>query len=250
MHSENATTAHASDGGADDAEEIGSRLAAVRARIAGAAERAGRDPGEVRLLPVSKTVPAERLRLAAAAGLREFGENKVQEARDKAQALADLDLRWCLIGPLQRNKAKYVARFAHEFQALDDIGVAELLDRRLQAEGRGLDVFVQVNTSGEPGQSGLPAEAVPAFAQALRGCHALRVRGLMTIALQADDGERVRACFRALRALRERLRQEAPEEMRFDALSMGMSGDLELAVEEGATVVRVGQALFGSRPAR
>lgn len=131
-------------------------LAAVRARMAAACQRAGRDPAGVRLLPVSKTVDEARIRMSYAAGCRELGENKVQEAYRKWEAMADLaDLRWSVIGHLQTNKAKLVARFAAEFQALDSVRLAEALERRLQAEGRALDVYVQVNTSGEASKYGL-----------------------------------------------------------------------------------------------
>lgn len=235
-----------------DLEGVGDALAAnltaIRERIAAACRRVGRDPSEVELLPVSKTRPPEVLRLAYAAGVRKFGENKVQEAKAKAEALSDLaDLRWAVIGHLQTNKAKYVARFAHEFHALDSLRVAEALDRRLQAEGRGLDVYVQVNSSGEASKFGLPPEEVPGFVKQLPNYTALRVRGLMTLALFSDDVERVRACFVLMRELRDRLRQEAPSGLSFDGLSMGMSNDFELAIAEGATVVRVGEAIFGPR---
>ena len=223
-------------------------LAAVRARIDAACARAGRDPSEVELLPVSKTVPAERLRLAYQAGMRKLGENKVQEAREKSDELADLsDLQWAVIGNLQSNKAKYVARFAHEFHALDRLKVAAELDRRLQGEGRALDVYVQVNSSGEASKFGLAPEEVPAFVRELPAFTALRVKGLMTLALFSSDLERVRRCFVIMRELRERLRQDAPDGLSFDGLSMGMSGDFEVAIEEGATVVRVGQSIFGAR---
>jgi pyridoxal phosphate enzyme (YggS family) len=223
-------------------------LAAVQARMAAACQRAGRDAGSVRLLPVSKTQPADRLRLAHAAGCRMLGENKVQEAWGKWEALQDLtDLRWSVIGHLQTNKAKLVARFASEFQALDSLRLAEALDRRLQAEGRALDVFVQVNTSGEASKYGLAPEAVPAFLQALPAMSALRVRGVMTLALFSHDSARVRQCFVRLRRLRDQLRQSAPAGMSLEELSMGMSGDFDIAIEEGATVVRVGQAIFGAR---
>lgn len=229
-------------------EEFRANLASVRARIDAACARAGRDQSEVELLPVSKTVPAERLRLVYAAGARKLGENKVQEAREKSEALADLtDLRWAVIGHLQTNKAKYVARFAHEFHALDSLRVAAELDRRLQAEGRGIDVYVQVNSSGEESKFGLEPADVPAFAKELPAFSALRVRGLMTLALFSSDLARVRECFVLMRELRERLRQDAPAGLSFDGLSMGMSGDFEAAIEEGATIVRVGQSIFGAR---
>lgn len=234
---------------AHSVEDFRRNLAAVHRRIADACSRAGRAPSDVRLLPVSKTVSEERIRLAYAAGCRDLGENKVQEAQRKAEAMMDLaDLRWSVIGHLQTNKAKVVARFASEFQALDSLRVAEALDRRLQAEGRALDVFVQVNTSGEASKFGLPPSEVAGFVRALPGFSTLRVRGLMTLALLSADPARVRPCFVLLRELRDRLREEAPAGIGMDELSMGMSGDFELAIEEGATVVRVGQAIFGARP--
>ncbi|MEI7252293.1 YggS family pyridoxal phosphate-dependent enzyme [Pectobacterium versatile] len=230
-------------------EDFQLNLAAVQMRIAAACHRVGRDPATVRLLPVSKTKPESRLRMAHAAGCRILGENKVQEAFRKWETMQDLaDLQWSVIGHLQTNKAKLVARFATEFQALDSLRLAEALDRRLQIEGRSLDVFVQVNTSGEASKYGLSPEDVPAFIQALPAFPTLRVRGLMTLALFSSEAERVRQCFIRLRNLRDKLQQNAPVGIGLDELSMGMSGDFEIAIEEGATVVRVGQAIFGARP--
>lgn len=229
-------------------EDIARNLAVVRERIAAACARTGRAPSDVRLLPVSKTVDEARIRLAHAVGCRELGENKVQEALHKWHALSDLEgLRWSVIGHLQSNKAKYVARFATEFQALDSLRVAEELDRCLQREARALDVFVQVNTSGEASKYGLPPEQVLGFIKALPAYSGLRVRGLMTLAALSTDQERVRQCFRLLRELRTRLQQDAPDGIELRELSMGMSGDFEVAIGEGATVVRVGQAIFGAR---
>lgn len=224
-------------------------LAAIRTRIAAACRRSGRDPEAVRLLPVSKTKPETSLRMAYAAGCRMLGENKVQEAYCKWEAMRDLgDLQWSVIGHLQTNKARLVARFAAEFQALDSLRLAEALDRRLQVEGRSLDVYVQVNTSGEASKYGLYPGEVAAFLQVLPAFSALRVRGLMTLALFSSDAARVRQCFVRLRGLRDQLRQCVPAGIGLDELSMGMSGDFEIAIEEGATVVRVGQAIFGARP--
>ncbi|MGV0741729.1 YggS family pyridoxal phosphate-dependent enzyme [Mycolicibacterium sp. XJ870] len=217
----------------------------VGTRIDAALQRAGRAPGEVRLLPVSKTVDEDRLRLAAAAGCTMFGENKVQEAKRKWRNLSDLDVKWSVIGHLQTNKAKDVAEFAAEFQALDNARTAEALDRRLQSLGRHLDVYVQVNTSGEDSKYGLAPEEVIAFLRTLPQYSALRLRGLMTIAVLSSDVERVRPCFTLLRNVRNQARDldlVGPGE-----LSMGMSGDYEVAIEEGATCVRVGQAIFGAR---
>lgn len=223
-------------------------LAAVCARITAACQISGRNAEHVRLLPVSKTVDEAHIRMAYAAGCRWLGENKVQEASAKSEAMADLeDLRWSVIGHLQTNKAKLVAGFASEFQALDSLRVAAALDRHLQAQGRGLDVFVQVNSSGEASKYGLTPDTVPEFVRQLPAFSALRVRGLMTLAVQSDEAARVRACFGVMRQVRERLRQDAPDGVDIRELSMGMSGDYALAVEEGSTVVRVGQAIFGTR---
>nr|WP_314418940.1 YggS family pyridoxal phosphate-dependent enzyme [uncultured Erwinia sp.] len=228
---------------AESVEDFRHNLAAVQARINSACLRAGRDPAEVRLLPVSKTMDEAHIRLAHRAGCTMLGENKVQGAWSKSQAMADLtDLKWSVIGHLQTNKAKRVARFASEFQALDSLHTAQALDRHLQAEGRSLDVFVQVNTSNEQSKYGLSPHDVAAFMQDIQGLDTLRIRGLMTLAEFSSDADRVRACFVRLRTLRDRL-----GDARELALSMGMSGDFEIAIEEGASVVRVGQAIFGAR---
>lgn len=232
---------------AETVEQFVQNIAAVRTRIAQAAERSGRNVSEVRLLPVSKTVLEERIRLAVQAGCRSLGENKVQEATRKHRNLGDLDVSWVIIGHLQTNKARDVAAYASEFQALDSIRVAEALDRRLQAAGRSLDVFVQVNTSGEPQKYGIQPSELPAFLAALPAYTSLRVRGLMTLAVFSNDVPQVRRCFALLRALRDRARDDDPDLIGTGELSMGMSGDYELAIEEGATVVRVGQAIFGAR---
>ncbi|MBD9439802.1 YggS family pyridoxal phosphate-dependent enzyme [Pseudomonas sp. PDM04] len=233
---------------AETVEDFRRNLATVNARIEAACARVGRPLNSVRLLPVSKTVEESRIRLAHQAGCVLLGENKVQEASRKWQAMSDLQsLRWSVIGHLQTNKAKVVAQFASEFQALDSLRLARALDRHLQDAGRSLDVFVQVNTSGEHSKYGLRPEDVPAFLGELPAFSALRVRGLMTLAVLSAEPERVRACFSLLRELRDQLRQDAPAGIELDELSMGMSGDYEIAIEEGATVVRVGQAIFGAR---
>jgi PLP dependent protein len=228
--------------------QVADNLAAVRRRVDLACERAGRDPAEVRLLPVSKTHGPEKIREAYEAGMRIFGENRVQEASEKARIFADVpDLRWAVIGHLQTNKAKDVAAFADEFHALDSLKLAETLDRRLHQNSRSLDVFIQVNTSGEEQKFGLPPEEVVDFAVALRSCHNLRVRGLMTLAIFSDDADAVGRCFARMPALQEKLRHHDAAAGTYDELSMGMSGDFELAIGYGATTVRVGQAIFGSR---
>lgn len=236
------------DNEAKQIAEIKDNLSTVQKNIAAACIRAGREPSSVRLLPVTKTVPAERLRLAYAAGCLEMGENKIQEAREKSETLKDLNIKWAIIGHLQTNKAKYLARFANEFQALDSLKVAAELDKRLQIEGRSMDVYVQVNSSSEASKFGLAPDDVRAFVDQLPNYSSLRIKGLMTLAIFSTDHDRVRECFSKMRTIRDMLRQEAPAGLSFEELSMGMSGDYELAIEEGATVVRVGQAIFGKRP--
>ncbi|MFD2840600.1 YggS family pyridoxal phosphate-dependent enzyme [Populibacterium corticicola] len=219
----------------------------VQQNIARAAQRAGRNSEGVRLLAVSKTVSHDRVRNAHVAGLNQFAENKVQEAHAKAHDLADLDARWVMIGHLQTNKAKQVAEFAHEFQGLDSARIAAALDRRLQQLGRSLDVLVQVNVSGEATKSGVEPSEVEVLLGELKHCDALRVRGFMTIASHTTDEQQVRNCFRDLRDIRDQAQQTVEHPELFTELSMGMSGDYEIAIEEGSTVVRVGSALFGSR---
>ncbi|BCF86674.1 YggS family pyridoxal phosphate enzyme (plasmid) [Rhodococcus qingshengii] len=201
----------------------------------------------VRLLPVSKTVDVERIRTAITLGCTQLGENRVQEAHRKWEELSDTGVSWSVIGHLQSNKARKVAQFADEFQALDSLKVAEALDRQLQAAGRELDVFVQVNTSNESSKFGLHPTDVPGFVERMPHYTALKVRGLMTLAVFSTQSDRVRGCFTLLRELRNRLLDNKPEGVELGELSMGMSGDFEIAIEEGATVVRVGQAIFGAR---
>lgn len=220
-------------------------IEAVHERVARASSRAGRAADEVRLLAVSKTVPASILRLAYEAGIRSFGENKIQEALHKHDQLQDLPVSWSIVGHLQTNKVKYLARFASEFQALDSLRLAEHLDARLEREGRALDVFIQVNTSGEPSKFGLQPHELKDFVSGMDRFPRLRPRGLMTLALFSEDMTKVRPCFRLLRELRDDIATSHPA---ISGLSMGMSGDFEEAIEEGADVVRVGQAIFGRRP--
>ncbi|WP_435298940.1 YggS family pyridoxal phosphate-dependent enzyme [Timonella sp. A28] len=234
-------------GEAHSIEEFTQNLSVVNDRIRAAAQRAGRPAQDVRLLPVSKTVNTDRLRNAYAAGIRTFAENKAQEVQRKSAELSDLDVSWAVIGHLQTNKAKIVAEQAHEFHALDSLKLAETLDRRLQTAGRGLDVLVQVNTSGETQKSGISPHELATFLHAMPQFSALNVVGLMTMALFSAQESEVRSCFRTLRETRDQVRQNLPDGVRLDELSMGMSGDFELAIEEGSTVVRVGQAIFGSR---
>jgi len=230
-------------------DSMAGRVAGIRARIAAACARAGRDPAQVALLPVSKTFGEPAILEALELGLRRFGENKVQELRGKAESpgLAGRGIDWVMIGHLQTNKARDVARLAAEVQSLDRLELAQALDRRLQQEGRAIDVLVQVKTSDEPSKYGAPPDELPALLRGLARMDTLRVRGLMTLAVHTDDPARVRACFRLLRTLRDRARDEHAGGLDLGRLSMGMSGDFEIAVEEGSTEVRIGTAIFGAR---
>lgn len=221
------------------------RWEALRARVDDACHGAGRDPGEVTVLPVSKTFPPELIREVVALGLNRFGENKVQEIRDKAEPLADCGIEWVMIGHLQTNKANVVAHLASEVQSLDRPKLAAVLDRRLRDEGRAIDVLVQVKTADEPSKYGLAPEQLPAFLDELAGYETLRVRGLMTIALHTSEPVAVRNCFARLRELRD---EAAARGHDLPRLSMGMSGDFPLAIAEGATELRIGTAIFGTRP--
>jgi PLP dependent protein len=224
---------------------MASRLAHVRERMAGACARAGRLVDEVALLPVSKTFGPDAVRAARALGLTRFGENKTQEIARKFQELDDPVLSWVMIGHLQTNKAKEAARFVSEVQSLDRLPLAQALDRRLQIEGRAIDVLVQVKTSPEPSKFGIDPTELPLFLRQLASFDTLHVKGLMTLAVNSDDLDAVRACFSSLRVWRDRLRDDGA--VGLVRLSMGMSGDFELAIEEGSTEVRIGSAIFGQR---
>jgi len=223
---------------------LAANWADVRHRVAEACRAVGRDPAEVTILPVSKTFGVETVRAAVALGMRRFGENKVQEIRDKAAALEDAAIEWVMIGHLQTNKARDVARLVSEVQSLDRLDLAEALHRRLCLEGRAIDVLVQVKTSHEESKYGLPPGELPAFLDRLHDYDTLRVRGLMTMAAHSEEPAEVRACFRQLRELREATLDRGHELSR---LSMGMSGDFALAIAEGSTEVRIGTAIFGRR---
>ena len=179
---------------------------------------AGRDPSEVAILPVSKTFPVEDVRTVQSLGLNRFGESRLQELREKAGAMADAPPAWVVIGNVQTNKAKDVARWATELQTLDRIELAEALDRRLQTEARALDVLVQVKTAAEESKHGIAPGELPAFLRALAPYGTLRVRGLMTIATQTDDQAAVRQCFASLRTLRDRARESAGSHVEFTRL--------------------------------
>lgn len=220
--------------------DVATNWKAVLERVRAAEARAGRPSGTVELVAVSKLQPPEAIRAAYAAGARAFGENYAQELRDKAEALSGLQgLRWHAIGPLQTNKARYVARSAHVFHALDRLEVAQELSRR--RTGSPLAVYVEVNVAGEGSKSGVAPETLRTLIDAVRPLPGLELVGLMTMPPLAPADE-VRPYFRALAAL--------AHEHGLRGLSMGSTQDYEAAIEEGATVVRVGTAIFGERPRR
>jgi hypothetical protein len=230
---------------------IGDNLQGVISRIARAAAAAGRPPGSVRLLAVSKTHPPARIAEAYEAGQRAFGENYVQEALEKMETLATLlgregagALEWHLIGPLQSNKTRAAAERFDWVQSVDREKIARRLSEQRPAALAPLNVLIEVNLSGEPSKSGIAAEAAAGLAHAVGALPRLRLRGLMSIPAPSSDKARQRAAFRAVRELFERLRAEGLE---LDTLSMGMSDDMEAAIEEGATMVRIGTAIFGPR---
>ncbi|AFD05274.1 YggS family pyridoxal phosphate-dependent enzyme [Solitalea canadensis] len=228
-------------------EAIVANLELVHLRIKNACKQAGRDTNDVQLLLATKTVPAEKIRIAIEAGEKLIGENKVQEFSAKDEGLTGLNIERHFIGHLQTNKIKEVLKFASCIQSLDRLKVAQELDRRLQVEGRSTEVFVQVNTSYEQSKFGiLPDEAV-AFIRTIKNYDTLTIRGLMTIGLLDVEKERMRPSLILLRETRDKILHEGIEGIENLKLSMGMSQDLEMAITEGTNLVRVGTAIFGNR---
>ena len=235
--------------------DLATNVATVRARIAAAAERGGRRADDVLLVAVTKTVEAARVREAVTLGLRAFGENRVQEAREKVPAVSGVS--WHLIGSLQRNKAKEAIRLFDVIESVDSEGLAEELGRRAVAldagnhgtgvgqEERAVDVLIQVNVAREPQKHGVSPEQTAALVRLTAALPGLRLRGLMTIAPAAADPDQVRPVFRGLRELRNHTQDSTG--IALPELSMGMSDDFEVAIEEGATMVRVGRAIFADR---
>jgi pyridoxal phosphate enzyme (YggS family) len=230
-----------------DPAAIRSRLADVRERIARAASRARRDPASVRLVAVSKTFDVELIRAVADAGQLDFGENKVQEALQKMAGTADLLIRWHLVGHLQSNKARKAGARFDAIHSVDDAALVSALDAAALAAGRRPELLVQVDLAGEPTKHGVREEALGAVFDLAPACRAARVVGLMLLPPAAESPEEARGYFRALGAVRQRLLARGVEASMLKELSMGMSHDFEVAVEEGATMVRVGTAIFGSR---
>jgi len=227
--------------------EIPQRLARIRERIADAAGRAGRSPGDVRLIAVSKTHPIDAVRAAADAGQLDFGENKVQEALQKIAQSTDNRLRWHLIGHLQSNKAKKAAAAVHAIHSIDGVDLLRKVDQAAVAAARTVEVLVQVDLALEDTKFGAPEDDVPGIFEEAAGCTAARIVGLMLLPPLAENPEDARPWFRRLREVRDGLVDRGAAADRLRELSMGMSHDFEVAIAEGATMVRVGTAIFGER---
>jgi len=237
-------------------EQLATNIAHVRSVIEEAALRAGRTPGEITLVAVSKTVPIALVKMAynlnalrelRSLGVTNFGENRVQDALPKIAAFHPQDVRWHMIGHLQSNKAGKVVGSFDMVQSVDSLHLAQALNRHAEEEGKRLPVLLQINISGEASKEGMsPAEA-PEVARQIATLPHIEVQGLMTIAPLVQDPEVTRPVFRGLRALRDRLRDEVPE-CSWQHLSMGMTDDYSVAIAEGATIVRIGRAIFGERP--
>ena len=231
----------------DDAPRLADRLASVRERIRAAASRSGRPAESVRLLAVTKGFPAETVRAAIALGLREFGENRVQEAETKIAAI-DPRPRWHLVGHLQGNKARRAVQIFDVIHSLDSAPLAQEVSRRAVDSGRRIEGLVEVNTSGEESKFGVPPEGALELLRAVSPLEGIQLRGLMTIGPLTGGPEGARRAFRTLASLLEEARRAGLLDEGAE-LSMGMSDDFEIAIEEGATTVRLGTVLFGHRPA-
>ncbi len=230
---------------------VATNLAAIREHIASAAKRAGRDPGEVALMAVSKTFPAQQIVEAYDAGQRLFGENRVQEFAEKFGALAELrDAQFHMIGHLQSNKTAKAAEIFHAIDSIDSAKLAQRLNSSAAALNKTLDVLLEINIGGEAAKSGIPADSgeIDVILRGAPDWPHLRIRGLMAVPPFTDDPEGARPHFRRLRALRDGLAKHGLPGVSLTELSMGMSHDFEVAIEEGSTCVRLGTALFGTRP--
>lgn len=227
---------------------IAANIQRVRERMARAAERAGRRPEDVTLVAISKTFPAAAIRAAHAAGLRHFGENRVQEWESKRPPLEDLDATWHLVGHLQSNKARRAAYLFNRVDSVDDLALAKRLEAAAAAEGKLLPALVEVNLGNEDTKSGVPEAELPALAESIAPFAHFDFVGLMTIPPFFEEAEKVRPYFRKLRELRDDVSRRLGRKL--STLSMGMSHDFEVAIEEGATEIRIGTALFGERQPR
>ncbi len=227
--------------------DLKDNIARVQERIAAAGRRAGRRPEDVKLVAVSKTVPPDRIRAAYDAGLRDFGENRVQEANSKRAALSDLTVTWHLVGHLQTNKAKLARELFHCVHSLDSLRLAQKLDEAAVCSGDRLPVLIEVNLGEEQTKSGVPEQDMLPLAEQVSRLATIELRGLMVLPPFFEDPEQARPFFRRLRELARTIESASLPGVSMRELSMGMSHDFEVAIEEGATMVRVGTAIFGRR---
>ena len=227
-------------------EQLAENLASVRAKIAQAAERVGRSYNEITLIAVSKTKPLELVKVAHTLGVSHFGENRVQEALFKINDFHPQDVCWHMIGHVQSNKANRVVGAFDCVESVDSLHLAQALDRHAAERERRLPILLQINVAGEASKEGMTPQEAPELARQIASLPWLEVQGLMTVAPLVEDSEEVRPVFRALRTLRDHLRDELPD-CSWQHLSMGMTDDYSVAIEEGATIVRVGRAIFGER---
>ncbi|MBX2991608.1 MAG: YggS family pyridoxal phosphate-dependent enzyme [Bacteroidetes bacterium] len=226
---------------------IRENIETIRGRITAACTTARRNPDEITVLAVSKTFSFDAVAEAVAAGIVDVGENYVQELLNKKAQLEAAPVRWHFIGHLQTNKVKYIAGWIHLVHAVDSIGLASELDKRAKQTGRVIDVLLEVNTTGEQTKFGLRPEATTGFVQSLAALQNIRIAGLMTMGPFLPDPEGSRPMFRRLRVLRDEVAALKQPNVTMRHLSMGMTGDFEVAIEEGATIIRLGTAIFGKR---
>jgi pyridoxal phosphate enzyme (YggS family) len=225
---------------------ISDNINTIKQRIVSAAVKCGRDPDSIKLLAVTKTIPTEYIIKAIDAGITMFGENYVQEAKDKIAAIGSR-VGWHMIGHLQTNKAKYAVNLFDYVHSVDRLELTQELNKRAGLINRKLNVLIEVNVSGEESKSGIPADDAPDLIKQIAGLENLAVRGLMTMAPYSNNPENARPYFSALRNLRDNISRQQISGIQMEELSMGMTDDFEVAIEEGATIVRIGRAIFGQR---
>lgn len=229
-------------------EAIKKNLKIIQKRMTSACEKAGRDPQEVKLLLATKTVSVENIQIAIDQGYSLLGENKVMEAKEKYEILRNNPCKWHIIGHLQTNKIKYALKFADVIQSVDRMKLVNKLQNRCEYDQRDIGIFIQVNTSFEESKFGVAPENAIEFIKQVSEFPRLHIKGLMTIGLLSSKDEKVRDCFKLLKEIQLKAQELKLPNASFDELSMGMSNDLELAIQEGSTMIRVGTAIFGARP--
>ncbi|HCR85389.1 MAG TPA: YggS family pyridoxal phosphate-dependent enzyme [Alphaproteobacteria bacterium] len=222
-------------------------ISQINDKIAELCSKSGRNISEVKLIAVSKTKPIELIKQVYDAGIIDFGENRPQEAKEKSEQLSGLNINWHLIGQVQTNKVKYITKFCYLLHSLDRLELAEALQKRLEFENKKMDCLVQVNTSGEQTKSGIIPDNADEFLKQLQTCDRLNIKGLMTIAENTNDKIKVRDNFKSFKNIFEELKSKSFSNVEMKELSMGMSSDFEMAIEEGATMIRVGSSIFGNR---